>query len=161
MQWLCTIFAMKSRTKFLIVGTLILLGQLVIFRDYISPIQWGQIKISGLACTCPDETILNGQWYIMSITPDSLKKYDLDYSEIYVTERPTTEFDPMGVDDYIIKGKVIGKERVSEMDNWNPIMKVDEWREIDLIKDWSIKILFFGQVIILLTIIRRRNKNGA
>ncbi|HEY3406188.1 MAG TPA: hypothetical protein VGK59_22530 [Ohtaekwangia sp.] len=152
---------MKSSASILIIGCLILLAQFIIFRDYLFPIQWGQIKVSGLACTCPDEKVLNGQWYLRSITPDSLKKYDLDYSEIYVTEKPTTEFDLMGVGDYIITGQVVGKDRVSEVDQWNPLVKVEEWKEIDLITNWVIKLLFLGQVIILITIIRRRSKNRA
>ena len=136
--------------------------QLIYFSDNISPIHWGQLKVSGLACTCPDEKVVSGQLYLRSITPDSLKKYDLDYSEIYVSERPSTDFDPMGVDLYIIEGQVIGKDRVSEGDPWNPKFKIIKWREVDILKDWGIKGLFFGQLFIWLIMIRQtRNKNGA
>lgn len=138
-----------------------LLIQVILFRDYISPFYWGQIKVSGLACTCPDETVVNGQFYLRSITPDSLKIYDLDYSEIYVTEKPYTTIDPMGIDLYIIKGKVIGKDRVSEGDPWNPIFRVDEWREVDILKDWGFKGLFFGQFIILIILLLQKNRNDA
>ncbi|RXK62617.1 hypothetical protein ESA94_06360 [Lacibacter luteus] len=153
---------MTKQKKILIVGGLLLLGQLIIFSDYISPFHWGHLKVSGLACTCPDETVEGGQLYLKNITPDSLKKYNLDYSEIYVTERPSTNIDPMGVDLYIIEGRVIGKDRVSEGDPWNPKFRVDKWREVDILKDWRIKGLFFLQLVIWLILLRlAKNKNGA
>lgn len=130
------------------------MGQLILFRDYISPLHWGQIKVSGLACTCPDESVVGGQLYLRTITPDSLKKYDLDYSEIYVSGRPYTEIDPMGVDLYIIEGVVIGKDRVCEADPWNPKFRVDKWREVDIFKEWEVKGIFFLQLIIWLILIR-------
>ncbi len=153
---------MTRQKKILVIGGLLLFGQLMVFRDYIFPIQWGQLKVSGLACTCPDETVVNGQLYLRTITPDSLKKYNLDYSEIYVTERPYTNIDPMGVDLYMIQGQVIGKDRVSEGDPWNPKFRVDKWREVNILVDWGVKVLFFGQLIIWLIVLRQtRNKNGA
>lgn len=144
---------MIRRKKIFLIGGLLLIIQLFVFRDYIFPMQWGQIKISGLACTCPDETVVNGRLYLRSITPDSLKKYDLDYSEIYVSKRPFTDIDPMGVDLYMIEGQVIGKERVSEGDPWNPKVRVDKWREVDIIKDWAVKGLFFGQLLIFFLVL--------
>lgn len=125
-----------------------LLGQLTIFRDYIAPLQWGQIKVSSLACTCPDEEVINGQFYLKAITPDSLKLYNLDYSEIYVSEQPNTDIDLLGGPKLsIIKGPVIGKRRVSKNDPWNPIVRVDERREVDILKDWGLKALFFAQLL--------------
>ena len=153
---------LTRRKKIVLFGGLILSIQLILFRDYISPIHWGQIKVSGLACTCPDETVVSGQVYLRTITPDSLKKYDLDYSEIYVTERPYTDIDPMGVDLYIIKGQVIGKDRVSKGAPWNPKFRVEEWREVDIFYDWGAKGIFFGQIIIWLIFLRRaKDKKGA
>lgn len=150
----------KSQRKVLLIGGFVLFGQIVLFSDYISPFYWGQIKVSGLACTCPDESVLGGQLYLKTITPDSLKKYDLDYSEIYVTERPYTKFDPQGVDDYIIEGQVIGKERVSEGDPWNPKIRVDKWREVEILKSLGVKGLFFSQLIIWLVFWRRAGKKN-
>lgn len=147
---------MTRRTTALIIGVLMLVGQLIVFRDYISPVQWGQIKVSGLACTCPDEFVVNGQWYLKALTPDSLVTYDLDYSEIYVTERPSTELDPMGADCYIITGQVIGKERIDQSSSWNPVVKVNSWREVNLLKDWTTKIFFSGQIVALILIWSRR-----
>lgn len=127
---------------------------MAVFWEHLGPIYWGQLKVSGLACTCPDESVVNGRMYLRFITPDSLKKYDLDYSEIYVTQKPSTDFDPMGVDEYLIEGKVIGKERVSETDPWNPVVEVNQWREINLLKDWLVKALFFLQIAIYGIIIK-------
>jgi hypothetical protein len=149
---------LTKQRKILIIGALILVSQIFIFRDYILTFHWGQIKVSGLACTCPDETVVNGQLYLKSITPDSLKKYDLDYSEIYVTERPVTNFDPMGVDLYIIKGTVIGKKRVSEFDRWNPKIKVESWKEINLITDWGIKLFIMIELLVFVLLLLKRRK---
>jgi len=147
---------LTKQQKTLIISGLILVSQIFIFRDYILPFNWGQIKVSGLACTCPDETVVNGHLYLKSITPDSLKKYDLDYSEIYVTERPVTNFDPMGVDLYIIKGTVIGKERVSKFDRWNPKVKIEYWKEVSFVTALCIKILLLIELLIFGLLIMKR-----
>lgn len=149
-----------TKTIKIVIGVfgLIFLCQIIFFWDYIGPIHWGQIKVSGLACTCPDESVVNGEIYLRSITPDSLKKYNLDYSEIYVTDRPSSNLDPMGLDLYIIKGNVIGKERVSQNSPWNPKIEIDEWHEVDIIKDYGIKFLFFLQLLIFGLIVRKSNK---
>ena len=143
---------MKKQARIYLLGALLLLLQLFFFRDYLSPIHWGQIKVSGLACTCPDETVVNGQLYLRSITPDSLKQFNLNYSEIYVTEKPSTKIDYMGSDLYIIKGGVIGKKGVSEYDPWNLIVRVDGWRPVNLLKDWAVKGLFFTELLFFIII---------
>ncbi len=148
----------SRRTKTTLTGIALLLIQTFIFRDYISPFQWGQLKVRGLACTCPDEAVISGKAYLRSITPDSLKKYNLDYSEIYVTEMPHTLVDPQGVDDYILTGTVIGKERVSEGDPWNPKIEVGKWRAINVFKDLAIKGLLFVQLIIFAFILRKSKR---
>ncbi len=137
---------------------LILIGQLVLFKDYISPFQWGRIKVSGLACTCPDESVISGKIYLKSITPDSLKNYNLNYSEIFVTERLSTNIDLMGADLYMISGKVIGKRRVSEYDPWNPVVLVNEWKEIDMLKDRGMKALIIVQILGLAIMIKLNRK---
>ena len=149
---------MITHKKVWIVGGIIILFQIIYFKDYLSPFQWEQIKVTGLACTCPDEEVVNGQSYLRSIAPDSLKKYKIDYSEIYVTERPATTSDPMGVDEYIIKGKVIGIKRVSEYDPWNLNFHVDSWREVNIIQDIIIKILLFIELVIFVMTLRRTRK---
>lgn len=143
---------MSSKSKWIIGWCVFLILQFIFLNEYISPYQWGKIKVKGMECTCPDETVLAGELYLKSITPDSLKKYDLDYSEVYVTERPSTSLDPMGADHYMIKGKVIGKERVSGGDLWNPKVKVESWHEVDIMIEWLVKGAFLAQLIIILVI---------
>ena len=150
---------MSKQTKILIIGGLILLGQLFLFRGYLFPYQQGQIKVKGLACTCPDETVVHGQAYLKSITPDSLKKYELDYSEIFVAERPSTSFDPMGVGTYLIKGQVIGKDRVSEGSPWKPKMKVDRWRKVSFLTNWGVKMLLLLEFIVLGLLLKKAKRD--
>ncbi|MFT5724240.1 MAG: hypothetical protein ACI9JN_001358 [Bacteroidia bacterium] len=138
---------MTKKKNILLVTGLLFILQVIVFQDYILPIQWGQVKVQGLACTCPDETVLNGQLYLRSVTPDSLKVYHLDYSEIYVTERPATDFDPMGVDEYIIRGQIIGKDQVDESSTWNPKFQVDTWRPVNIIIDLIVKGLLVIELI--------------
>jgi len=150
-----------KKNKFLTFFGLIILTQFIYFHDSLSPFYWGHIKVSGLACTCPDEKVLNGHSYLRYITPDSLKKYDLDYSEIYVTERPYSSYDPMGVDSYIIEGEIIGKDRVYKGDRWNPKFKVSKWREDFILLDWIIRFLIFCQLLLwLIVYVVIKNKNS-
>jgi hypothetical protein len=124
--------------------------ELITFRDYIAPVQWGQIKVRGLASTSPDMKVVNGRLYLWSITPDSLRQFSLDYSEIYGTIKPTSEVDPMGVDLYIIKGKIIGKDHENGGKVWNPIIKVEEWHEVNVLINIGIKVFVMVQIVILL-----------
>ena len=57
-----------DRISMILIGMIVILVQIVIFKDYISPIQWGQVKVRGLACTCPDEKVISGRFYLRSIT---------------------------------------------------------------------------------------------
>ena len=137
-----------------------LLVQLVYFSYLFYPYFSSHLIVKGLACTCPDETIMDGQAYLKTITPDSLKKYNLDYSEIYVTEMPCTNSDPMGVNQYIIKGKVIGKDRVSKDEPWNPKFRIDSWREHNIKMNYLIIGIFSMEIIIfgIFYMIYRKNK---
>ena len=147
---------MTKNRKILLIGGIILIIQLIIFSDYISPIQWGSLKVSGQACTCPDESVVSGQLYLKSITPDSLKKYDLDCSEIYLTKSLSSNYDRMGGALYIIQGQVIGKDRVSEYDPWNPRVKVENWREVNLLVDWGVKALFLIELLVFWLLLKKR-----
>ncbi len=145
-----------NRNKIAILWGLILIVQGYYFADYLSPFGWRQIKVEGLACTCPDEKVLQGQLTLKKNTPDSLKKYELDYSEIYVTERPSTNIDPMGVSQYIIQGQIIGKDRVSPNDPWNPILRVEYWRKENAFREWVIRGFLILQLLIWLILVRNR-----
>ena len=146
-----------GRLKILFI--IIVVIEILVFSDYLLPIRFGNVKVSGLACTCPDESVLTGRLYLRLITPDSLKQFDLDYSEIWVTARPFTNFDPMGVDLYLIEGEIIGKQRVSEMDPWNPVFKVTNWREVDILLDWIVKAVFVIQLLLMFFIHRYYKKS--
>ncbi|MFY0675268.1 MAG: hypothetical protein JXQ87_17870 [Bacteroidia bacterium] len=104
--------------------------------------------MKGLVCTCPDESVIKGQEYLKSITPDSLKAFNLDFSEIYVTERPSTNYDHMGVKTYLINGKVIGKKRVYEKAKWNPLFQVNKWTDFGRQWIWIIRIIILIQITI-------------
>lgn len=147
---------MEKKTK-ISIGIIILLTQIIIFRDYIPFFQWGQIKVTGLACTCPDESVLGGRLYLRYITPDSLKEFNLDYSEVYVTEKPFVEPDWMGTDKYIIKGEIVGKRRISKGDPWNPIVKVNEWKHLNYFGDFL--LLFFLAIELMVFQKWIKNKN--
>lgn len=150
---------MKIKKTIFYVFGFFLLAQFFFFYDYLTPFHWRQIKVKGLACTCPDESVVSGTEYLKSITPDSLKKYDLDYSEIFVTGRPCSKNDPMGVGYYFIKGVVEGKSRVNYNENWNPRFRVTKWREADPIIDYGYKGFFLIQLIgwlIALKLIRKK-----
>jgi hypothetical protein len=148
----------KSKTR--LIGSLIVVAQLFIFRDFIFPIQWGQIKVSASGCTCPDEDIINGSLYVRFITPDSLKKYDLNYSAIYTTgEWPHSSIDPQGVDLYMVEGEVIGKRRDAEDESWYPVVRIDKWHQVDWLLDAFIKILFLAQLIFLYVRYKKCRRN--
>ena len=116
----------KARNISLVAGLLIL-TQLFIFRGSLLPAKWGTVKVDGLACTCPDAAVLSGRLYLRASTPDSLRAYALDYSEVFLTQRPSTSTDRMGGKSYFITGRVVGKQRVSQYDRWNPVIQVEAW----------------------------------
>lgn len=143
----------KQKVITLLCFTLII-AQLFLFRSFLFPSLFGHIKVKGLACTCPDETVLQGSDYLESHTPDSLKKYDLDFSEIYVSERPSNSLDPMGVDEYWIKGEVNGKQRVYEKAPWNLLLKVESWLPAKPHSQNAIYGLLVIELLILVFLIR-------
>jgi hypothetical protein len=148
---------MISRT-ILIVGGILLLAQVIFFRDYIFPFK-GQVKVNGLTCTCPDESVLKGQNYLKSATPDSLKKFDIDYSEIYVTNRHSTSGDPMGTAQYFIQGKIVGLDRVNASSPWNLRLDVNKWIEADISNIVINGLLYIElPVFLLLLVVARRRK---
>ena len=151
---------MSKLKKQITICTFLLAIQLFMFSDYISIFSWGQIKVKGLACTCPDEKVISGIQYLKSITPDSLKLYEMDYSEIFVSERPSAGIDYMGVNEYIIKGEVIGKKRVSNYDPWNPYVKVTNWRETISLKWLGVHFMFLIQLTIYPILVLRSYKSN-
>ena len=141
-----------TRKKLILITTgIVIFFQILVFRTEISFNDIQALEVKGLACTCPDESVLKGQEYLKSITPDSLKALNLDFSEIYVTERPSSDFDYLGVNTYLINGKVIGKKRVDSKANWNPLFQVSKWTEFSSQAIWIIRITILIQMIIWIT----------
>jgi hypothetical protein len=140
----------KNRYKFVF----LILFQLFLFRNYLFPFLAKNIVVKGISCTCPDAEIIGGKSYLKSITPDSLLKYNLDFSEIYFTNRISTSSDPMGVHEYVIKGNVVGKESISEEDNhYYPLFKIESYSETFLFEVVSLllRILILFQLYIFFT----------
>ncbi|SHN60494.1 hypothetical protein [Desulfovibrio litoralis] len=103
------------------------------------------------SCTCPDVHIIWGQKHIDASIPEELKQYDFDTTEAYLEERRERaiplflNFQPV-YPIYVFTGTVIGKDRVSEHDPWNPVIKADK---IYTTGEQEIQILFILQGIIL------------
>ena len=151
---------MTKKQLTFIIGTIIILSQLVLFRNYL-PFLSQKLIVKGIWCTCPDAAVISGKNYLKSITPDSLKKYDLDYSEIYFEEGISTSSDPMGVSQYIITGKVIGKESISEGDgHYYPLFKIENYSDAFFynILKWIIRGLLIFEVVALYRMIKRKTK---
>jgi hypothetical protein len=149
-----------TKKQLTFIGTIIILAQLALFRNYL-PFLSQKLIVKGIRCTCPDAEIISGKSYLKSITPDSLKKYDLDYSEIYFEEEISTSSDPMGVHQYIITGKVIGKESISEGDgHYYPLFKIENYSDAFLhnILKWIIRGLLIFEVVALYRMIKRKTK---
>jgi hypothetical protein len=138
---------LKIRNNYKLIFLIII--QLILFRNYLFPFLAKSIVVKGISCTCPDAEIIGGKSYLKSITPDSLLKYNLDFSEIYFTNRISTISDPMGVHEYMIKGDVVGKESISEEDNhYYPLFKIESYSETFLFEVVSLllRILILFQL---------------
>ncbi len=149
--------SVKTLNRVLIFGGIFLLLQAWYFRDAWVPLRGEWIMVQGLACTCPDVTVREGQEYLKAHTPDSLLDDGLFYPELFLSENPSTALDPMGYDSYRIKGNIIGKDRVSEYDPWSPVFKVDTWRSVDQSLYWVQRGILILQLLILLLLAWHRN----
>ena|SRR5690554_4806283 len=153
---------MTKKQLTITIGTIIILLQMVLFRNYL-PYLSHKIVVKGISCTCPDAKVISGKEYLKSITPDGLKKYNLNYSEIYFEEGISTASDPMGVHQYIITGQVIGKESISAGDeHYYPLFRIDHYYDAFFynIFKWIIRSLLLIQVIILYILLRRKRNDA-
>jgi hypothetical protein len=152
----------KRQLKIIIIGSIIILTQVVLFRNYL-PYLSHKIVVKGIKCTCPDAKVIKGEGYLKSITPDSLKRYNLIYSEIYFEKGISTSYDPMGVHQYIVTGKVIGKESISEGDeHYYPLFRIDDYYDAFLhnIFKWIIRVLLFIELIVLIAMVKRKRNDA-
>jgi hypothetical protein len=153
---------MTKRQLTIIIGAIIILTQVVLFRNYL-PFLSHKIVVKGISCTCPDAEVISGEKYLRSITPDSLKRYDLNYSEIYFEDGISTTYDPMGVHQYVVTGKVIGKECISEGDgHYYPLFEIEDYYDAFLynIFKWIIRGLLIIELFVLYVMVRRKRNDA-
>jgi hypothetical protein len=149
---------MTKRQLTFLIGSIIILAQSVIFWNFISPFKYDQIEVETQMCTCPDAKVTKGIGYIKSITPDGLKHFHLDFSEIYIENRRTSQFDYMGKKKYILKGEIIGKRAVSEGSTYfNPVIRTDIFHEIFLfnVLSWMLRGVLIIELLVFYSIVKR------
>lgn len=147
----------KKQLK-IIIGSIIILAQIVLFKNYI-PFLINEIIITNQWCTCPNARVLIGKNHLKSITPDSLKKYNIDYSEMYIENEISTPSDPMGVEHYLVTGEIIGKESILDGDkNYFPIFRINNYHKVFLYKilRWFIWGLLLFEFFILFRLFKRK-----
>lgn len=121
----------KNYLKF-IIGFIFIVTQIILGRNYL-PFLPNKIIVKGQRCTCPHASVQQGESYLKKISPDSLKKFKLDYTEIYFETEISTSSDPMGVESYVLTGKIIGKKSISNGDkHYYPIFRIDTHENIIL-----------------------------
>jgi|GEM_PF-6939911 len=149
-----------SRNKRFIIGSIIILIQIIIFREYLFPFRSDQIVIEGQSCTCPHAKVVKGETYLESITPDSLKKYNLIYSEVYFENTISTPSDLMGVSTYLIEGEVVGKKSIAAGDKYSyPLIRIKEFKELMLYNlfSWSLYGLMTLELIVFILLLKRKS----
>lgn len=147
----------KKQLK-IIIGSIIILAQVVLYKNYI-PFLTNKIIITNQWCTCPNARVLIGKSHLKSIAPDSLKKYNIDYSEMYIENKISTPSDPMGAEYYIVTGEIIGKESISEGDkNYYPLFRIDNYHSLFLHKilRWFIWGLLLFEFFILFRLVKQK-----
>lgn len=104
------------------------------------------LMLDAFACTCPDYNVVQGSWKISSPLLDTVTY--LDKSEIYVTGEKNPYEDPMTFYDFMLaEGEVVGVDRVSEGDPWNPVIKVTRWEHLGIWMDMGYGILKWGAIL--------------
>lgn len=133
---------------YMLLSTGILFGILLVWKT--KAFSHDTLVLDALACTCPDYQVIQGSWKISSPLLDSLA--NLDKTEVYVTgeknpfENPIVFYDMM-----LVEGEVVGVDRVSEGDPWNPVIQVTRWEHLGIWMDMGYGILKWG--FILLTVL--------
>ena len=88
------------------------------------------VVLKALACTCPDYSAVLGSWKLEGPLLDTIAR--LDRGEVYVVgEHNKWNDDYRTMYDYMVAdGEVVGVDRVSEGDRWNPKINVSKWGHI-------------------------------
>lgn len=142
----------------LLAAVVIFLIQLFLFRTSIFPSTSAVILIKGQSCTCPHAKTIRGEEQLRVITPDSLLKYNLNYSELYFEDEISTPQDLMGVNHYEISGEIIGKRNTFTTDTFQyyPIVKLKSYKETIplVVSPWFLCILLISGALALFLIIK-------
>jgi len=117
------------------------------------------VKVPG-ECTAPDFDVIFGKEKIASQIPDSLKKYDFNYSSLWVTNRKDFfEVREGEYEDYFIfTFNFCGKKRESDSGAWNPLVKSDNWQKIDTLLLLSYILLIITSFILSIRYIQQLAK---
>jgi hypothetical protein len=118
---------MKKATKIYLAFLTLICPLTFLFRNTLFPKKSYFIEIKTLHCTCPDAALTKGQNYLKNITPDSLLKYDFDYSEVYFEDVPDPLMTPFLRGKFKITVEIIGKDRVGINSRWHPLVRVKSW----------------------------------
>lgn len=120
------------------------------------PIQWGRIKISGQLHSGPNAKLISGKCYLKNSMSDSLNARNIDLSQIQLTKVPFSESDPMGVDEYIVRGKIRGIFKESINTPTYPIFEVETYSYINPILKYCVLILFYIQLLLFIVLLKNR-----
>lgn len=152
-----------DKTKVYILFIWILLLEFYFLHNYITPIQWGQIKIEEQSCeNCTNAKVVNGQWYLNYITPDSLKHHEIDYSSIEVVDMPYYSNNSNVSKEkhtYYIEGNVVGLKSTKE--GVHLLFKMETFIKHRLIYSVISRFIFIGTLLYMifsLFIVNRMNK---
>lgn len=102
--------------------------------------------LDAFACTCPDYRVVQGSWKISGPILDTIAY--LDRSQVYVTGMENPYNGPMIMYDFMLaEGEVVGIDRVSEGDPWNPVIHVTRWEHLGLWMDVGYGMLKWGAIL--------------
>lgn len=92
--------------------------------------------------------------------PDSLKKYDFDFSSLWITNKEDffKVMEEEYEDYYTFTFKFYGKKRESDSGAWNPLVKSDNWQRIDTLLLLSYILLIITSFILSIRYIQQLAK---
>ncbi len=129
--------------------------QLFFLFDYYFSFGANKIVVKGQRCTCPDAKVLQGKEYLNSITINSLKIYELNYTQMFFKNEISTTNDPMGVGEYVIFGKIVGKQKIAIQDKeFYPIFRIEKYfvsKNFTAIA-WTLWILLILEILVLISL---------
>ena len=115
----------RQKLPWMIIGIGLACGSIIAWETRL--LEANVIVVSGQACTCADFRVILGSWKIQSPLLDTIQ--NLSRTEVYVRgkEFPSFPHATALYDHHALNGTVIGVDRVSEGDEWHPVINVDEW----------------------------------